>query len=401
MTAIPIPSLVEMDLQPIVALATLERMKRDSVPEFLTQILARPGVANLLMNQFNLFSITGNANFAREMLNRALELQVIYRVEGSKQPSIRLLALMGPGDMTDNTPLDYLIEDSDIRLDLLYILPDKPLPDAIPDHDVAIVALGESSKNQPVLALMDKLIAHWPRPVLNQPKHILLCSRDHAYQQLNSIPGVLIPPTLRFRRQELERVAGLELAADKLFTGSNYPITVRPVDTQGGQGLSKIENAEELAAYLNANKTQEFYVSLYIDYRGSDRLYRKLRIALIAGLPYICHLAISEHWIVHYQSADMSSSTGKREEEEHFMRDFDTGFAVRHREALRSIADHLALDYVVLDCAETQDGKLLVFEVDNRGWVHATDPLEIFPYKQPAMRKVFAAFRAMLVDAAR
>jgi hypothetical protein len=97
----------------------------------------------------------------------------------------------------------------------------------------------------------------------------------------------------------------------------------------------------------------------------------------------------------------MSASAGKREEEERLMRDFDTGFAVRHREALRSIADQLALDYVVLDCAETQDGKLLVFEADNRGWVHATDPLEIFPYKQPAMHKVFAAFRAMLANAAK
>jgi hypothetical protein len=32
--------------------------------------------------------------------------------------------------------------------------------------------------------------------------------------------------------------------------------------------------------------------------------------------------------------------------------------------------------------------------------VHAMDPVELFPYKQPQMRKLFAAFRRMLADAA-
>ena len=97
----------------------------------------------------------------------------------------------------------------------------------------------------------------------------------------------------------------------------------------------------------------------------------------------------------------MTASAGKRAEENRFMRDFDSGFALRHREALRLVAERLALDYVVIDCAETPDGKLLVFEADNRGWVHATDPVDIFRYKQAPMRKVFAAFRSMLFKAAK
>jgi hypothetical protein len=97
----------------------------------------------------------------------------------------------------------------------------------------------------------------------------------------------------------------------------------------------------------------------------------------------------------------MTASADKRAEEARFMHDFDTGFAVRHGAALRLIAERLALDYVVIDCAEMADGKLLVFEADNRGWVHATDPVDVFPYKQASMRKVFAAFRAMLFKGAK
>jgi len=38
--------------------------------------------------------------------------------------------------------------------------------------------------------------------------------------------------------------------------------------------------------------------------------------------------------------------------------------------------------------------------VDSNMIVHAIDPVEIFPYKQPQMRKVFFAFREMLHNAA-
>ena len=59
------------------------------------------------------------------------------------------------------------------------------------------------------------------------------------------------------------------------------------------------------------------------------------------------------------------------------------------------------LEYVGIDCGETPDGELLVFEVDSGMTVHAMDPVDLFPYKQPQMRKVFRAFRQMLIDASR
>jgi hypothetical protein len=111
-------------------------------------------------------------------------------------------------------------------------------------------------------------------------------------------------------------------------------------------------------------------------------------------------MAISSHWMIHYLNADMADSAAKRAEEAHFMASFDEGFAQRHAAALRTIADTLGLEYVCIDCAETTDGRLLIFEVDHAMIVHALDPVDVFPYKQPQMRKVFAAFRAMLGRAA-
>lgn len=372
----------------IPSMAALARVPVAGLPALIAQMLAGPADANLYMSQSRLFALVGNQDFALEMQARALEMSAVYRVMGAGKPAIRLLALMSAGDQSVNMPTDYLVEHSDIELTLLYIAPDLPLPADIPEHDVAIVALGESDNSRPVLQMIDRLTANWPVPVLNHAKHLLRCSRDEVYRQLKDIPGLLIPPTLRISLQDLLQAGATE-----------YPITVRPLVSQGGHGLARISHAAELADYLNGSDDEELYVSRFIDYRSADGLYRKARIVLIDKAPYICHLAISSNWIVHYGSAGMNDCEAKREEEARFMRDFDGAFAQRHQQALRSIADRLQLDYVVIDCAETPDGNLLLFEADNRGWVHATDPPDLFPYKQVPMNRVFAAFRKMLIGA--
>jgi hypothetical protein len=49
-----------------------------------------------------------------------------------------------------------------------------------------------------------------------------------------------------------------------------------------------------------------------------------------------------------------------------------------------------------MDCGETREGELLIFEVGNAMIVHAMDPEDVFPYKAIQMKKLFGAFQAML-----
>jgi hypothetical protein len=100
--------------------------------------------------------------------------------------------------------------------------------------------------------------------------------------------------------------------------------------------------------------------------------------------------------MIYYLNADMKGNAGKRAEEARFMAEFDEGFARRHGAALAAIAQRVGLDYFGIDCAETADGRLLLFEADIAMIVHAMDSPAIFPYKPPQMRKVFDAFCALL-----
>jgi hypothetical protein len=335
----------------------------------------------------------------RSMLQAwALELQRLYRqppLAAAADP-IRLLAFMAPGDFMANMPIGFLLEGSSVTLDMVYVVPGLPLPRPLPDHDVALVAVAESNENQALLREIAGLVRSWPRPVLNSPEHIARLTRDGTWELLKSVPGVEIPMNARIDRQHFDRIARGEASIEDVLAGCAFPILARPLDSHAGEGLCKLDLAAAVDGYLRERSEGEFYIAPFVDYRGPDGLFRKYRIALIDGRPYAVHMAISEHWMIHYLNADMTGSAEKRSEEARFMAAFDEDFAVRHAAALRGIAERIDLDYIPFDCGETRDGKLLVFESGTNMVVHCMDPQELFPYKRPQMAKVFGAFQAML-----
>jgi glutathione synthase/RimK-type ligase-like ATP-grasp enzyme len=376
--------LIDMDLKPVLGVCEVARLADAQLPGFINETHKDADPAHVAMQMCQVLLAIGKDEFALEMQARALKHRRIYRVAGHPSPTIRLLAVMGPGTMSDNTPLDYVVDRSPVRLDWLFVAPDQELPEAVPDHDVLIVAIGESGRETPALAHLERLLAGWPRPVLNRPERLGRCARDVVYELLMHTAGLRVAAT--------RRVAGTDIQAP------HFPATIRPVGSQAGKGLEKIETQAELDDYRGRHADPFFYVSDFIDYRSPDGLFRKLRIALIDGRAYVCHVAIAEHWMVHYKTAGMSLSHEKRLEEAVTMRAFERDFAFRHAAALRAIAEALGLDYVVIDCAEARDGKLLLFEADNRAWIHASDPVGLFPYKPAIMQKAFDAFTAMLRD---
>jgi glutathione synthase/RimK-type ligase-like ATP-grasp enzyme len=367
----------------------------------IEQSTRRPDDAHAMMNLATVLQLTGNRDLALAMQAQALQLQQIYRVPASTPaPGIRLLALMAPGDLMANTPLEFLIEESDIQLDMLYLTPGMEGLSELPDHDVMFVAIGESDENRPLLEQLAAVVSEWPRPVLNMPDRIANLSRDRACALLQDAPGVAMPRSMRVSRDALEGVAAANMPLHQILHDAEFPIILRPVGSHAGHGLDKIDSVEHVARYLENHQNAEFYIARFVDYRSADGQFRKYRIILIDGKPYVSHMAISSHWMIHYLNAGMTESQEKRDEEARFMAGFDNDFAVRHAQAFQSISERLGLDYVGLDCGEAVDGKLLIFEADSDMIVHAMDPVDMFPYKQPQMRKLFAAFRKMLVDVA-
>jgi hypothetical protein len=294
-----------------------------------------------------------------------------------------------------------MLEGASISLEIVYVLGGRPIPQSLPEHDVALVAVSESRANQSSLRLLESILSPWPRPVVNAPDRIRRLSRDGVAALLGSVPGVAMPSCVRIARADLTRVARGDLAIDEALPDGNFPIIARPRDSHSGQGLAKLDSRSAVQYFLRYRGEEEFYIAPFVDYRSPDGLFRKYRVALIEGRPYACHMAISEHWMIHYFNADMITRAERRAEEAQFMASFDEDFALRHAAALSAMAERIGLDYIPLDCGETRDGRILIFEAGTNMIVHAMDSPDLFPYKRAQMQKTFRAFHAMLRNAGR
>ena len=387
-----------------IGIARLSQLAFDGVDlqplwrELLDAFVAGADDAATLMDLATLEQLFGNVPGGVECQSRALERTRLYRSPcDAAQPGLRLLALAAPGDIGANTPLEFLLDGSDIVLDTLYVVPEDEKPAHLPPFDLAIVAAGESDANAAVLAEIEGLVVGWRQPVLNQPSRIALLSRQRVAALMQGAAGLIAPPTLRIAKAELARFGDGQLA---LAPGMAFPLIVRPVDSHAGRGLARLADAGALRRYLADRTEADFFVAPFVDYRSVDGLFRKSRIAFIGGRPFACHMAISDQWMIYYLNAGMRESAAKRDEEAQFFANFDDDFAIRHAGALSAIATRIGLDYFAIDCAELRDGRLLLFEADIAMIVHAMDPPDVFPYKGPQMRKVFDAFRTYLLHKA-
>ncbi len=368
--------------------------------QLLDKYVFEPENAAALMDLSVIEQLFGNLEDGLAQQYEALQLRLVYRSPcAAANPALTLLAFAVPGDVGTNTPLEFLLEGSDIELTTLYVLPGEKLP-PIPPHDVAIVAASQSDDNQPALDEIARLVATWPKPVLNPPQRIALLGRERLHDLVKSVSAIVMPMTERIDRESLTEIAAGKASPKDYLADGAFPLIARPIDSHAGRGLQKLDDAAAVGAYLASRPEQGFYLSRYVDYRSPDGQFRKYRVVFVDGQAYACHMAIADQWMIYYLNAGMDQSAAKRAEEERFMTEFATGFAQRHRAAFAALAERIGLEYFGIDCAETADGRLLLFEADIAMIVHLMDSPALYPYKAPQMRSVFAAFCDLLKERA-
>jgi hypothetical protein len=369
--------------------------------QLLDKYIFEPDNAAALMDLSTLEQIFGNERDGVARQGEALRLRQLFHSPcTSATPALRLLALAAPGDIGNNTPLEFLLEGSDIALSTLYILPGQPLPDPLPEHDLAIVTACVADGNRAVFAEIERVLPSWPKPVLNHPEQMAGLSRERLPGLVKNVPGLAMPMTVRIDRTTLGEIAAGHTEISAYLPEGAFPLIARPLDSHAGRGLQKLDNRAALAGYLTERPERGFYITPFVDYRSPDGLFRKYRVVFIGGKRYACHMAIADQWMIYYLNAGMAESAAKKIEEERFMTGFDHEFAKRHHAALAGVAKRINLDYFAIDCAQTAEGSLLLFEADIAMIVHLMDSPKIFPYKATQMKKLFADFAAMLKDCA-
>ena len=381
----------------IAALTQLAFAGNDLTPiasRLLIECAKNPDNAGALMDLSIIEQLRGNREAGLDFQSAALEISQIFSIKKKSQTTLRLLVLAAPIHMGGNTPVEFLLEDSSVSITTLFVLPNIPLPLPLPEHDLVFVAApGDADHTRRFLLEIRRHMHKWQAPVLNHPEFIVELERDRLCNTLSDIPKLVSPMTVRCWRSTLEEIRG-----NGSSLGEALPLIIRPVGSHAGRNLEKITSIDEIEGYLQTCEDEEFFVTQFVDYRSIDGLFRKYRIVFVDGYPYACHMAISDQWKIWYLNAEMQDSPAKLAEEEHFMLHFDSEFYPRHKKAFDSIAQRVNLEYFGIDCAETREGELVIFEADNALIVHDMDPKDIFPYKAPQMKKVFTAFEKMLLS---
>jgi len=351
-------------------------------------IHAHRGLANLLAE-------LGDEAGARQHRDRGFKGHCLttlpYHGDGSPVSVLLLVSALG-----GNIPTAALLDERIFQTTVLATEYADPQA-ALPPHDVLFNSIGDADLCGDGLAAAQAIVARTVRPVINDPSSVLGTGRLANAERLRGLPDVSVPRMVSVAR---DRLLGPRAAADLAARGFGFPLLLRAPGFHTGRHFVRVDGAQELAAAAHALPGRDVWAIEPLDARGADGKFRKYRAMLVAGRLYPLHLAISRRWKVHYFTAEMAEAAAHRREDEAFLADMPKAIGARTMAALERIAARLGLDYGGIDFALGPAGDVLFFEANAAMVVAPPTDDPKWAYRRPAVARVIAAVRTMLIERA-
>jgi glutathione synthase/RimK-type ligase-like ATP-grasp enzyme len=220
--------------------------------------------------------------------------------------------------------------------------------------------IADTDSHSRTLEKVQKLLERMGNPpCFNPPEAVRRTRRDRLAELLQGIAGVSMPRTIR-----MEPKHPREFAEAARTAGLSYPLIVRLAGTHNGISMVRMEDSKGWDA-VHALPWQggAVYLTEFVDCRDpGDGLYRKHRIAMVAGKPHLLHVYISPEWNVHRKVS--LDTPGALAEELSRLESFQQDLLPRIRPALDEIHRRIGLDYYGIDCHVGPDARLTIFEAN-------------------------------------
>jgi tetratricopeptide (TPR) repeat protein len=313
---------------------------------------------------------------------------VAFPYRGERPPiPVLLLSSTSGGNVSLHKFLDDRIFQTHIVLPEFY---DRHKP--LPPHELVVNAIGDTEIASGALAAAQSFLTLTSAPVINLPSAVFATGRSDNAKRLSSLPGVAAPITVTLARDQL---TGANASVTLAGCGLEFPVLLRVPGFHTGMKFLRVDNFEALPAALAELPGRELIVMQYLDARGPDGKARKYRVMMIDGQIYPLHLAISNHWKVHYFTAEMAASPDHRAEEAAFLQDMPAVLGPQAMHALEQIQSTLGLDYGGIDFVLNAQGEVLVFEANATMVVNRPEAGEQWSYRLPAYHRIEAAIQKM------
>lgn len=347
------------------------------------QVEAHQNMASMLLE-------AGRPEEAQQHRDLAYRRQAVF-IDTAPNPIRTVLVLWAAGK--GNVPVQFLLPaKTHTRIIWMMEYATQDQARSLPRYDLVFNAIGDQDAAGPTTEPVAHFLHTCDRPVLNLPAAVARTARDLIPALFTPIADVLAPVTVRLDTKDFKE---LVLA----LPGIRLPLLARPSGSHGGTQLVKLESAEDLSRLVAWN-AEAYYATNYHDYRSSDGYYRKYRMVFVDRQPFPYHLAIGDHWMVHYETAGMLAEPWKRAEEALFLEDPGAAIGPRAMAAVEAMGRTLDLDYCGVDFSILPDGRVLVFEANATMLVHPEDERDILQFKNPYVQRIFDAFDVLLTRAA-
>jgi aromatic-L-amino-acid/L-tryptophan decarboxylase len=315
-----------------------------------------------------------------------------YRGEGTPLSILLLISASGGNIPTGNFLDDRVFETTVVAPEFY------DFREPLPRHRLIFNAIGDADLAGEALAAAQSVAALSGAPVLNAPLAVMATGRADNAQRLSRLPGVIAPAMVTLSRELLS----LPDAATTLARhGLTFPLLLRTPGFHTGRHFVRVDGPGALQEAVTELPGAELTAIEYLDSRGADGKVRKYRVMMIDGRLYPLHLAISSHWKIHYFTAEMADSDEHRAEDAEFLENMPGLLGSRAMTALEHIQSALGLDYAGIDFGLSPAGELHLFEANATMVVNAPEPDVRWAYRRPAVERIFAAVRRMLIDKAR
>jgi tetratricopeptide (TPR) repeat protein len=275
-----------------------------------------------------------------------------------------------------NNLIEWMIE---------YATPDQR--QQLPAYDVVFNAIGSPEQTDTTAQPVTDFLAVCGKPVLNHPEAVKRTARHLAPTLFGDVQGLVIPEVWRVEQTD-------HWYANPDF---RFPALARPLASHGGEGVFLVAGAAQLAE-VPLDRSGRIYLCTYHDFRSDDGYFRKYRIIFVDRKPYPYHLAISEQWMVHYETANMldPAVAWKLQEEKGFLEDPGSVLGNQGMAAMEAIGRLLDLDFAGVDFSILPDGKILLFEANATMLVHPEEDHDALKFKNPYVQNIFDAFGTLI-----
>ncbi|CCQ74666.1 tetratricopeptide repeat protein [Magnetospira sp. QH-2] len=291
----------------------------------------------------------------------------------------------------------YLLDYGHYETFTATIVDDNILRGPTPEHALLLNTIADVDLDAEDLRTLATFLERHPdMPVINRPEGILQTGRDENYRNFDPIDGVRFPRTERLERGSSNAP---ELAEQVESRGFVYPVILRETGSQTGDSLARIGTHEDMVEYFAASDADSFYVIEFIicPFPENESFYNKKRIYCIDGQIFPVSSHIDKIWNVHgfNRPEVMAKTPWMMAHEEAFLKDPRQIMGDKAWNSLTEVTHGIGLDFFGIDFMVTDDGSLLIFEM-NAAMRHSFKHVPLFPYMKPYLEAVSAAFERMV-----